>query len=147
MGAKKIVDEDEVLTWFAEGRTYAWMQQTYRDKYGIETGLAMWGNYRRRRGLERRIERNDDLIPWAVAKEHRWAYPVMMLRAAARQRAGLPSTPVILTRLASWLNRMERDGLVVDYDPAKGFSYVLKQPGDDLIRKPKAKTTTRRKAN
>lgn len=63
MGRRKIQDESEVIRWFEEGRTYQWMIEEYRRKYDIETVVSMWGNFRRRRGLDRRIVRDDDLIP------------------------------------------------------------------------------------
>jgi hypothetical protein len=75
MGASKIVDEGEIVRWYEEGRTYRWMCDEYRSKYSIDTVQSMFGNFRKRRGLERRITRDDDLIPWHVMKDHRWAYP------------------------------------------------------------------------
>ena len=52
MGARKIQNEQEVIRWFDEGRTYQWMTDEYKRKYGIDVALSMWGNFRRRRGLE-----------------------------------------------------------------------------------------------
>lgn len=151
MGARKIVDEQEVIRWFEEGKTYAEMQEIYREKYNIETVPSMWGNFRRRHGLNRRLERNDDLIPWAVKKEHRWAYPLMMLRTEARRRAGLEVAESMQGRLDRWLAQMEADGTVVHYDPdtEEGFFYVPRRPKSDpdLIREPKRKTSERRSAD
>jgi hypothetical protein len=150
VGSRKIVDEGEVIRWFEEGRSYAWMQAEYRRKYDIETVPSMWGNFRRRRGLDRRITRDDDLIPWAVEKRHRWAYPLMMLRAEARSRAGLENSESTQDRLGRWLAKMERDDTVVDYVPATedGFRYLPRDPDDtDLIRRPHRKTTQRRAAD
>lgn len=50
MAGRKIQDEGEVIRWFEEGRTYAWMAEQYRKKYHIDTVPSMWGNFRRRRG-------------------------------------------------------------------------------------------------
>lgn len=150
MGSRKIVDEGEVIRWFEEGRTYAWMQAEYRRKYDIDTVPSMWGNFRRRRGLDRRLERNDDLVPWAVEKRHRWSYPLMMLRAEARRRAGLPNTPAMQHKLDAWLAGRRRDNTVISYDPTteKGFSYVPREPSDtDLIREPERKTSKRLSAD
>lgn len=147
MPASKIVDEAEVIRWFEEGRTYEWMAQQYREKYNIDTVPSMWGNFRRRRGLTRRIVRDDDLIPWAVKDEHRYTYPVSMLRIVARQRAGSELTESDASRLASWLRTREQEDTVVHYDPdtEEGFWYVKRRPGvdKDLIREPERKTTTR----
>jgi hypothetical protein len=150
MAASKIVDEREVIRWFEEGKTYKEMQAIYLEKYNIETVPSMWGNFRRRRGLQRRLARNDDLIPWHVRSEHRWAYPVAMLRAEARRRAGFELNDETQGRLNSWLRTLEEDGLVVHYDPdtQDGFFYVPREEHDtDIIRRPRQKTTLRRAAD
>ncbi|APC43272.1 hypothetical protein Joe_32 [Streptomyces phage Joe] len=142
MGARKIVDEGEVIRWFEEGRTYAWMIEEYRRKYNIETVPSMWGNFRRRRGLQRRITRNDELIPWAVKPEHRWLYPIGMLRVEARRREKGEEalSELEATRLASWKKMLTEENAVVHYDPEteEGFFYIPRQEGDDdLVHKPK----------
>lgn len=146
MPASKIVDETEVVRWFEEGRTYAWMVQEYRRKYNIETVPSLWGNFRRRRGLQRRIARDDELIPWFVKEEHRWSYAVRMLRAEARRRSGMELAEPERYRLKVWLTGLERDNLVVHYDPDtdEGFFYVPREADDDdIIRRPRRKTTMR----
>jgi hypothetical protein len=146
MPARKIQDEQEVIRWFEEGRTYDWMVEEYKRKYNIETVPSMWGNFRRRRGLPRRIVRDDELIPWFVNEEHRWAYPLAMLRIAARDRAGAKLSDLERTRLKNWLAMLEEENAVVHYDPdtEDGFFYVPRQPGDeDIIHKPARKTTPR----
>lgn len=151
MGARKIQDEQEVIRWFEEGRTYEWMVEEYRRKYNIETVPSMWGNFRRRRGLQRRIVRDDDLIPWHVKREHRWAYAVMMLRTEGRKRAGKPLSEDMEHQLAVWKENLAADKAVVHYDPdtEEGFFYVPRREGidTDLIRVPERKTTIRRAAD
>ncbi|MFF9095664.1 hypothetical protein ACF1AX_21325 [Streptomyces sp. NPDC014802] len=150
MGARKIQDEQEVIRWFEEGRTYQWMIDKYKEKYGIDTVPSMWGNFRRRRGLDRRIIRDDELIPWFVKEEHRWAYPLVMLRTEARRRAGNPVTDTDQGRLATWKKMLEEEDAVVHYDPDtdEGFFYVPRQPGDtDIIHAPDKKTTARPNAD
>ncbi|WP_207207318.1 hypothetical protein [Xylanimonas protaetiae] len=135
----KIVDEREVIRWIEEGRTYRWIQEEYRRKYGIETGLAMWSNVRLRRGLEPRIARDDQLIPWEVALQHRSNYNLAMLRVEARRRAGLDLRETDQRRLDSWLRHVAEVNAVVLYDPQTpdGFSLVPRETGDDdLIRQP-----------
>lgn len=145
------MDEGEVVRWFEEGRTYAWMQQEYLRKYNIETVLSMWGNFRRRKGLDRRIVRNDDLIPWFIKEKHRWLYPIVMLRAEARRREGKELPEEERTRLESWKARLAADNAVVHYEPEteEGFFYVPRREGVDLdlIRVPERKTTQRKAAD
>ncbi|MGW7434735.1 hypothetical protein [Streptomyces sp. NPDC054849] len=150
MAKKKIVDEGEVIRWFEEGWTYQDMIDEYKRKYNIDTVSSTWGNFRYRKGLARRIARNDELIPWAMKKEHRQLYPVIMLRAEARRRAGLDMDEDKTKRLESWKNMLEEENAVVHYDPdtKDGFFYVPREPGDDdLIRRPQEKTTQRRNAD
>ncbi|MEU5403702.1 hypothetical protein ABZ348_30925 [Streptomyces sp. NPDC005963] len=150
MAKRKIQDEGEVIRWFEEGRTYAWMIDEYKRKYGIDTVPSMWGNFRRRKGLVRRITRDDDLIPWFVKEEHRWLYPLAMLRFEARRRDGRGLSEAETARLASWKEMLAEEGAVVHYDPdtEEGFFYVPRQPGDDdLIHRPPEKTTRRKNAD
>lgn len=148
MGSSKIQNEQEVLRWFDEGRTYQWMIEKYREKYNLETTVSMWGNFRRRRGLDRRITRDDELIPWAIKLEHRYDYPILMLRKEARRRAGLPLPEGVDHEVDAWLAGMRRDGTVLHYDPdtEQGWFYVPRQPGDDdIIHRPE-RVTGKRKA-
>ncbi|QAY17710.1 transcriptional repressor [Streptomyces phage Werner] len=150
MPARKIQDEGEVLRWFEEGRTYDWMVEEYKRKYNIETVPSLWGNFRRRRGLPRRIVRDDDLIPWLIKEEHRWLYPLAMLRVEARKRAGAEVSDLEEKRLQSWREMLAEEDAVVHYDPdtEDGFFYIPRQPGDDdIIHKPARKTTPRRRAD
>ena len=150
MSATKIQDEREVIRWFEEGRTYQWMTDEYRRKYNIETVPSLWGNFRRRKGLARRINRDDDMIPWAIQLEHRQAYPLFMLRVAAREQAGMALRAVDKTRLSAWRAELEEASAVVHYDPdtEAGWFFVKRRDGIDLglIREPEQKTTRRRRA-
>ncbi|MDX3525062.1 hypothetical protein P1P75_00980 [Streptomyces sp. ID05-39B] len=150
MGKRKIQNEQEVIRWFEEGKTYQWMIDEYQRKYGIKTVPSMWGNFRSRRGLDRRIVRDDELIPWFVKEEHRWAYPLAMLRTEARHRAGKELTEGDQARLTSWKEMLETENAVVHYDPETeaGFHYIPRQEGDDdIIHRPKEKTTPRPNAD
>ena len=149
MGAQsKIVDTQEVLRWFEEGRTYAWMIEQYLKKYNIETSISMWSNYRRRNGLERRQAWDEDLIPWHIKLEHNHKNPIMMLRKVARQRAGLPVSEKVEAEIAGWLRNLDEQQVVVGYDPdtEEGWFYFPRTPEDtDIIRRP-SRSTKRKSA-
>ena len=136
----KIVDEDEVLRWFATGRTYPWMQAEYERRYGIVTSPSLWSQFRIRRGLERRTGQDvTALVPWQVDERHRWAALVVMLRDEERRRAGRTLPATSHQRLLRWRRQLERDGMVVAYDPStqEGFGLVPRGPHDtDLVRAP-----------
>lgn len=150
MGARKIQDETEVVRWFEQGVTYEEMVERYREKYNIETTPSMWGNFRRRRGLDRRITRDDELIPWGVKPEHRHDYPILMLRKEARRRAGLPISAEDQHAIDAWIRGMKESDVVLHYEPETedGWFYVPPRPGidTDLIRKPE-KITGKRAAD
>ncbi|WP_405978876.1 hypothetical protein [Streptomyces sp. NBC_00158] len=156
MPASKIVNEQEVIQWFREGKTYPEMIRLYEEMYQITTTAPMWSSFRRRRGLSRRNLRADDLLPWKMKEEHRHQYPPIMLRIEARlreekaalERGEEPERPVSdrdKKRLASWKKGLTADGqdLVVHYDAEteEGFFLVPRRPEDtDLIRTPPRKT-------
>ena len=146
MRPTKIRDEQEVIRWIDEGRTYAWMAQQYLEKYGIEVAPTTFSNFRQRMGMEPRKVWNDELVPWYVEEHHRHTHPVMMLRAEARRRAGKPIADA--SRLDSWLASRKQEDTVVHYDPdtEQGFFYVLRRPGvdTDLIRVPDPSVRRRR---
>lgn len=83
---------------------------------------------------------SDLLLPWPeIRSEHRWAYPLMMLRAEQRRRRGEPVSASVLARLDRWLAMLRNDSTVVAYDPATplGFTLVLRTADDtDLVRVP-----------
>jgi hypothetical protein len=139
MPASKIVNEQEVIRWFEEGKTYQWMVEEYKRKYNIDTKPSMWGNFRRRRGLDARIIRDAELVPWNTKPEHRWKYPLAMLRLVAREKAGYSITDDEQSRLASWKEMLKEEDAVVHYDPdtEEGFHYVRRQEGDhEYIHQP-----------
>lgn len=149
MPASKIQDEQEVIRWFAEGKTYEWMTAEYLRKYHLQVSPSLWGNFRRRRDLPRRIVRDDQLIPWAVSERHRWNFYLQMLRLEARQRAGEAVRAADAVRHRNFIARLREEGLVVDYDAdsAEGFTLVKRRPTDaDIIRQPKVSARTSRHA-
>ena len=140
MARSKIVSEDEVIRWIEEGRTYQWMAEEYERKYDIQITPSAFANIRYRRGLERRITRDENLIPWQVAEEHRFAYPLAMLRVEARRREGRKLRASDAERVSSWKAQLAEEDLVVHYEPGteEGFYYVPRRAGvdRDLIREP-----------
>lgn len=150
MPKSKVQDAKEVERWIEEGRTYRWMAEEYGRKYNIEAKPTMFSTYRARHGLARRAARNDNLIPWAVKLEHRWAYPIALLRMESRARAGFEMRGEDLGRLKSFHADLEAGDLVVHYDPdtRQGWWLIPRQEGDtDIIHEPPRKTTQRRNAD
>lgn len=140
MSNHKIVNESEAIDWITSGKTYQWMAETHLAKYNVQVSPAAFSNLRRRHGLPGRQVRDEKLIPWKVNREHRYDWPIQMLRLEARRRAGKPLTENEQKDLQGWLNTMQQDGCVVHYQPdtEQGWFYVEPRPGidNDLIREP-----------
>ena len=127
------------------------MRRQYRERYNIDTTTSMWANLRKRWGYDLRMQRDNDLIPWAVRPEHRYAYPLKMLRAEGRRRRGERLNEQDGRKLPAFLEtlrevREDRPlGSVVDYlpdlFPEEGFVLVARKPtDDDIIRRPDHRT-------
>lgn len=146
-GRSKIVDDGEVVRWIETGKTYQWMKEEYLRKYQLDVSIGMFSNFRSRHGLDGRIVRDEELIPWLIKAEHRYAHDPQMLRAEARKRAGAELTPPIAKMHEAWRRGLEEEGTVVHYDPdtQQGWFRVPAREGidTDLIRKPDRKTTVR----
>lgn len=135
----KVQNEREAIRWIEDGKSYAWIVEKYLEKYKIQTTVSMWATFRHRHGLDRQITRDTNLIPWTVRPEHRWKYPLTMLRFEARRREGHELKPDQQTRLDSWKQKLEEKERVVYYDPdtEAGFFLVPREERDtDLIRRP-----------
>lgn len=117
MGKTMIHDEAEVVRWFEEGRTHAWMVTEHERKYHVRLTPSAFSNFRVRKGLVRRIAREPGLIPWEIQRKHRWAYPLSMLRVEARRRGGFKLRAPDAQRLEAWKRGVDADGVVVHYDP------------------------------
>lgn len=140
MPASKIQNEQEAVAWLEDGKPYRWMVEEYRRRYGIETTISMWSNFRNRRGLQARqaSARDLDLVPWKVKDEHTWATPLTMLRLLARREGGFDLRDVDQTRLENWLDDLKQNDAVVHYEPDtdKGFFYVKREEGDEAYIRP-----------
>ncbi len=150
MAAGSIVDEQEVRRWISEGRSDEWMAQEYERRYNRVTDPSTFRVVRSRLIPERqppggqqspaRSAARAALIPWQVAEEHRYGYPLAMLGVEARLRAQESLRPIDSQRLTAWKLGLHEQDLVVHYDPAtvQGWHYVPRRAGvdTDLIRVP-----------
>lgn len=130
----KVVDMAEAVQWLEEGRPYGWIQEQYREKYNVDTSISMWSNMRRALGIPGRQVRDAKLIPWTVSEEHKWRYPIIMLRLEARRRAGGELSEREAKRLESWLSELEDEGgrWVVRYVPDTDEGFFLVRPREGV---------------
>lgn len=147
MSRDKLVNPDEFDRWWNEGKSYQWIVDEYQRKYDIEITPSTIGNWRARRGLERRQQTDLSLLPWKIERQHRYKHAPAMLRAEGRRRAGMPLSELQTALLNNWLRFMADEDCVVHYDPEteEGFFYVPRRKGvdTDLIRKPPHPTRQR----
>lgn len=84
--------------------------------------------------------RYENLLPWAVARQHRNLYSAKLLRREGQRRSGRKLSAKDEAELDRWINKLKADDLVVAYsrDTERGWWYVPKRPGidEDLIRVP-----------
>lgn len=135
----KLVDEKELIRWYNDGWAFRWMIEQYRKKYGITINPSMLASFFHRKGLPPRPRKPNPLLPWKIPTEFAWQRTAIMLRLEARRREGQWLRPEHEARLDAWLDRLERDNLVVDFDPASehGFIEVPRTDRDvDIIRYP-----------
>lgn len=143
----KIQNADEAIRWITEGRTYTWMTAEHERKYNIRISASGWSYFRRTHGLETRLVRDEDLIPWGVEPQHRYHYLLILLRTEARRRAGKALNQNDLYRVEALLRDLKERDAVVHYDPdtEEGFHLVPREPqDDDVIRRPDKVTRRRR---
>lgn len=149
MPREKLGNRTEAVRWLAEGKTYAWCVDEHLRRYNVKTSLSMWAKLRKQAGLERRITRDETLIPWEVKPEHRWAYPLVMLRFEAKRRAGKQLSEQEVSKVDPFLAKLDEQALVVYYDAdtEEGFFLVPREPQDaDIVRQPPASERSKRHA-
>lgn len=84
-------------------------------------------------------ERASHRLPWPVRTDHADTYEWRMLRLYVRQSGGLEISDEQTQSLREFTDRLDREGLVVDYD-STGFTYVPARPGIDVnyVRTPRS---------
>jgi hypothetical protein len=139
MAPPRFVPSDSILEkWRAQGMTVADMVARIKADSGVEVAPGTVYAALSRAGLTEQI-RYDDFIPWSpIRADHSGAYPLVMLRLAARREAGQQLPPEREAKLDRWIARMKEQGVVIHYehDTADGWFYVPARPGIDtgLIR-------------
>lgn len=141
MARPSIEHERQIVDWINEGRPYREIVKLYEMAFNVRLSMSTINNVRKRNGIMPRIHRDDRLVPWEVAPQHRNSIDLVGLRAEGRLRAGLTVNDQTLETHRAWRRRLDGSGLVVDYDPEVGFSWVERRPGKDLdlIREPRTR--------
>lgn len=131
---RKLPDIGTLLHWIEdEGLTHEQIAQRIYVDTGVHVSRGSISAALSRAGKTADKLRYEDTVPWRVREIHLREYPVRMLRALGRRRAGLPMSDNDNQRLDNWLAHLERENAVVAYDPdneQQGFHYIDPSPGD-----------------
>lgn len=76
------------------------------------------------------------MLPWEIRTGHRALDAALRLRAHMRDRAGEDLTPAARRRVDAWRTRLDREHVVLAYNPdadSSPFSYVPRQDGESLV--------------
>jgi hypothetical protein len=134
MGApRKLPDLDTLMQWQRQGLTHQQIADRATVLAGEPVGRAAVSVALHRAGKTTDKARHTETIPWRVRTEHSKERQAVYLRWLGRRRAGLSLSQRQNDQLDNWLARLERDKLVVAYDPGSeyGFYYVKKRPRID----------------
>lgn len=140
MAPRRFTPSDSTLAkWREEGLTARQIAERIKEREDVEVALGTIYAALSRAGLTTNV-RYSDWIPWSpIRPDHANAYPLLMLRLAARRAHSVELTESQSTKLDRWIERLETEGVVVHYehDTADGWFYTPARPGVDtgLIRK------------
>lgn len=150
----RLPDATEFRELYLERRLkYSEMVEYYRSRYNLDitaSTITTWRNYL---GIPAsRQVWSEELVPWALKKEHRNHRIAQFLRMESRRRNGEHLRPGDLKNLDEFLDELQSAGKVIDYYPEprlvdgvmkEGFDTPLRRPEDtDIIRWP-ARVTRR----
>lgn len=124
---------------FTAGLTYDEIAEINERSEGWKPSRSAVLRKYRDMGMPPRRATHHDLIPWRVSAEHSNALVRHMLEAESRSRQhrALSETDRKLVRRLHEILFGRGTLMVVDYHPEVGFSFVMREDGDeDIIRQP-----------
>lgn len=133
MARPRVLPEIAVLRrWIHdEGLTHEQVIQRVYEQTGTRPALSTVAVAMARAGLSEPRPRHIEEVPWVVNSRHSNWNAARMLRILGQVRRQIPITDEKRDALARWIDRMERDDLVVCYHPDHGFFYAKAgEPGD-----------------
>jgi len=128
MARPRLLPSDAELTKMVEkGMSHQEIRDEIERAYHVNVSRSTVSVAIMRAGLSEEGHRYKDTVPWKVRTGHATEYPVRMLRLLGRDKSGQPLDRNEQKRLASWLEMLERERVVVAYCPdseGEGFHYV-----------------------
>jgi hypothetical protein len=119
-------DKTTFQQWLAEGLTHQQMADRVFEQTGRRVTRAAITVALMSYGLTSTKPRYKETIPWRVKVDHAKTYPIRMLRLLGKRRAGVEMPEDDERLLDTWIDHLDREGLIVAYDPDDdlGVHYV-----------------------
>jgi len=119
-------DKNKLQKYVQRGMTHQEIADLVTEETGTKVGRSAVSVALHRYGLAKDAPRYKEYLPWRVKTEHVRAYPARMLRLMGRKAAGRDMTDVDAKLLENWLDMLNRENLIVAYDPddEQGFHYI-----------------------
>lgn len=133
---RKLPEVSRLQAMAAKGMTHEQIAEAISAEIGQPVSRGAVSAALSRAGKTTDKPRYTDTIPWRVKVQHLTEYPPRMLRLLGRQLGGLPLSQREAQRLASWMERLEAENVIVAYDPdneKQGFHYIDASYGDSDI--------------
>jgi hypothetical protein len=127
------IEVDTVKRYMAEGLTQDQMAERFFNETGERRGRSSFAAVIHRHGLNnpRATPRYEEDLPWKGVKAEHFCYEQRMLRALGARRHGHTNADAVPGgRLDAWLAEMDKENLVVMYEPELGFFKVPREDGD-----------------
>lgn len=129
-------DANTLKRWQEEGLTHQQMADRVFEETGQRITRSAITLEMMKHGLSQPRPRYRETLPWRVSMDHIMAYPARQLRSLGKRLAGNELSAADEDLLNRWLAMLERDDLIVAYDPDDevGFHYVNSQFKDHKNR-------------
>lgn len=141
-----VPSEDKMKSYLERGLTHEEIVDVWESESGTRVSRPAISMAISRYELESAHDRPryEDVLPWRVSSDHLTHYDARMLRLEGRRRSGGDLNDDELGRLTRWMQRLDKAGAVIHYDPdtEQGFWWVQREDtDDDIIRRPTKRRT------
>jgi hypothetical protein len=130
--ARTTIDKATVERYIREGLTQQQMVERFYEETGERRSRSSFAAAIMRYNVDnpRATPRYSGALPWEGVPVEHYCYEQRMLRALGSREEGRPNQDVENGRLDAWLEEMDRENLVVMWEPSLGFFKVPREPDD-----------------
>jgi predicted DNA-binding protein YlxM (UPF0122 family) len=131
VGRPRTLPDDWVLLQMRDAEGYS--EAEIAAEYGV-TRDAVSKRFKRMGHPSRQGFR--DVLPWPIPQRHHALYAAQRLKAHIKERRGESLSETALKRLRDWQERLQRDGVVLDYtndDSGNPWRYLPREESDNRL--------------